>query len=126
MGLEEKFDKMLGLVSGTNDISLLKTVLEVQQEMSKLLEENRDLRAKVHDLKNEKLIKSSFEYSTRDNIYYKKGDHKDEYFCPKCFDSETKESHMVLYTSGTRMMAVCQVCRYKVMTGIESLNMDGL
>lgn len=126
MGFEEKFDKMLGLVTGSNDPQLLRAVIEVQQEMSKLLEENRDLRAQLHDLKNEKLLKANYEYSKADNVYYQKGGNHDEYFCPKCFDGQTKESHMVLSPYQGQMMATCQVCRYKVITGIPYLDMENM
>lgn len=44
MGLQDSFERMLDLVSGSNDPILLKSVIEVQRELSALEEENRKLR----------------------------------------------------------------------------------
>ena len=58
MGLQEKWDNMLGLVTGTNDPVTLKAVIEVQKEMSQLLQENQELRQEIHDLKNVQILRS--------------------------------------------------------------------
>lgn len=69
MGLQEKWDNMLGLVTGTNDPVTLKAVIEVQKEMSQLLQENQELRQEIHDLKNVQILRS--EVKKIGNTYYK-------------------------------------------------------
>lgn len=81
MGLQESFDKMLGLVTGSNDPMLLKSVIEVQRELVGLQEENRNLRSEIHDLKNVEIIKSELKY--KGNAYYKG---EEGPFCTNCFD----------------------------------------
>lgn len=83
MGLQDSFERMLDLVSGSNDPILLKSVIEVQRELSALEEENRKLRQEIHDLKNKKILETELEYSN--NAYFKK-DNKGIPYCSRCYD----------------------------------------
>lgn len=87
MGLQESFERMLDLVSGSNDPILLKSVIEVQRELSALEEQNRKLRQEIHDLKNKKLLETELEY--RNNAYFKK-DNKETPYCSRCYDVDKK------------------------------------
>lgn len=88
MGLQEKWDNMLGLVTGTNDPVTLKAVIEVQKEMSQLLQENQELRQEIHDLKNEQILDSELELDK--HFLYKKHDNTNQPYCLKCWDSDRK------------------------------------
>lgn len=83
MGLQDSFERMLDLVSGSNDPILLKSVIEVQRELSALEEENRKLRQEIHDLKNKKILETELEY--RNNAYFKK-DNEEIPYCSRCYD----------------------------------------
>lgn len=91
MGLQEKWDNMLGLVTGTNDPVTLKAVIEVQKEMSQLLQENQELRQEIHDLKNVQILRS--EVKKIGNTYYKG---EESPFCTNCFDTKGILVHLIL------------------------------
>lgn len=107
MGLQESFDKMLGLVTGSNDPMLLKSVIEVQRELVELQEKNRNLRNKIHDLKNIEIFKSELEYKS--NAYYKGSEGP---FCTNCFDVNGKLVRLLLtkVNSNSMIQGSCVNC----------------
>ncbi|MDT2805254.1 hypothetical protein [Vagococcus lutrae] len=87
MALQDSFERMLDLVSGSNDPILLKSVIEVQRELSALEEENRKLRQEIHDLKNKRLLETELEY--RNNAYFKKNN-KEIPYCSRCYNVDER------------------------------------
>lgn len=91
MGIQESFDKMLALVSGSSDPMLLKSVMEVQRELVSLQEENRQLRQKNNELQNIDILRSELEY--KGNAYYHSDDGP---YCTTCFDRDGKLIRLIL------------------------------
>jgi len=110
MGLQDKWDNMLGLVTGTNDPTTLKAVIEVQKEMSQLLQENQNLRQEIHDLKNERLMDSELELIG--HFLYKKHDNSNQAYCLKCWDSERKLIRAVNIKMYDIPMSECLRCGF--------------
>lgn len=90
MGYSDKFNKMLGLVTGSNDPELLKSVIEVQQEVSKLEEENRQLRQENHELRNEKILEGDLIYTNSAYQKVSKLGNEEIHYCSKCYDVDKK------------------------------------
>ena len=108
MGVQEKFDYMLGLVTGSNDPVLLKSVMEVQRELISIQEENRNLRSEIHDLKNESIIESEMVF--RDGVYLKVND----VFCSTCWDRDKKLVRVRKYSETASQCGVifyCDTCK---------------
>lgn len=110
MGLQEKWDNMLGLVTGTNDPVTLKAVIEVQKEMSLLLQENQELRQEIHDLKNEQILDSELELDR--HFLYKKHDKTNQPYCLKCWDSEKKLIRAIIVDYYGVAMGKCPSCDF--------------
>ncbi|EMF0085519.1 hypothetical protein ACOVAC_002135 [Enterococcus hirae] len=107
MSFEDKWDKMLGLVTGTNDPQMLKAVIEVQRDMSKILQENKMLRDEINDLKNEQILDSELKY--RNGVYTKGKD----IFCSVCWDRDKRLSRVrkVKQSENGNTAYSCDICK---------------
>lgn len=108
MSVSDTLTKMYDLVSGSNDPVLLKTVMEVQQELIRIQEENRELRNEVHELKNVNIVESELIF--RNGVYLKgKG-----VFCSACWDKNKElvrvRKHPGYNESGEDILFFCDVC----------------
>lgn len=110
MSITNTLTKMYDLVSGSNDPVLLKAVMEVQQDLIKIQEENRDLRQQVNDFKNEKILKSELTY--KNNAYFKNENLK-QAFCTNCYDKESKLITMKWHAHhySTEYTFICPNCK---------------
>lgn len=106
MGVQEKFDYMVGLVTGSNDPVLLKSVMEVQRELISIQEENRELRNEIHELKNEKILEGDLEY--HQGVYTKGNDT----YCAVCWDRDKRLSRVrsVKMDENGATAFICDVC----------------
>lgn len=91
MGTFDTLTKMYDLVSGSSDPVLLKSVLEVQQDLIRLQEENRLLRQENNELKNKEITRNMLEH--RGNAYYQNGEGP---YCTTCFDVEGNLIRLIL------------------------------
>ncbi|WP_288394588.1 hypothetical protein [uncultured Vagococcus sp.] len=91
MGTFDALTKMYDLVSGSSDPILLKSVLEVQQDLIRLQEENRLLRQEVNELKNQEITRSTLKYEG--NAYYQ---NENGPYCTTCFDVQGKLVRLAL------------------------------
>lgn len=74
------------IASRVKDIDLNTKIMLLQGEMYSLLEENRNLRLELEEMKRVEQLSNSLIY--KDNMYYKPGD-KNPY-CSRCWDDERK------------------------------------
>lgn len=91
MSVTDKLTDALDIVTGTKDIQAIKAVIEVQKDLSLILEENRALREENHALKNIDIVRS--ELTKRGNGYYKESEGP---YCIRCFDVDGKLVHLIL------------------------------
>lgn len=93
--------------TGANDLQLKSVVLDIQDKVFELQEENRNLRDRINELKNEKLIESEMEYC---NGVYKK---KNSFFCTVCWDKDKRLSRVrkVEKDSQGNTVFSCDVCK---------------
>ena len=91
MGFNESLEKMIGLATGSRDPIAMSAVMEVQKELIKIQEENRNLRLKVHELENERILDSELEF--HGGVYTRKSDKRK--FCAKCWDNDKKLNSVI-------------------------------
>ena len=104
--IKELFIDAKNLATGANDLQLKNILLEIQTQVYDLQEENRELRAEIHDLKNERIMESELEY--RQGVYKR----DNEVFCSVCWDRDKKLSRVrrVEPRTGGSTAYSCDVC----------------
>jgi len=75
-----------------DNIELYKQVLNLQADAMKILDDNRELKEKVHDLEEKLKIQEDVEF--KDNAYWKKSD-DDGPFCVPCWDGKGQLMRMI-------------------------------
>lgn len=103
----------------TKDIQLKNILLEMQNYIYELLEENRNLRDEIHELKNVDLVTK--ELVNRGNAYYHLGQGP---FCTTCWDSQGKLIRLSLNGDGwsRSLKGVCGNCSTSVITDLPDPN----
>ncbi|TFJ40148.1 hypothetical protein CKN73_07445 [Carnobacterium divergens] len=84
MSVTDKLTSALEIVAGTKDILAIQAVIEVQKDLSLILEENRELREENHRLKNDTIIEANLEY--HEGVYLR----GNEVYCAVCWDKDKK------------------------------------
>lgn len=84
------------IATGANDLQLKGKLLDIQNFIYELQEENRNLRDRVVELENDKIVRNNLEY--KNNAYYKIGE--DIPYCTRCFDVDSKLVTMFLEIDG--------------------------
>ena len=74
------------IASRVKDIDLNTKIMLLQGEMYSLLDENRNLRLELEEMKRVEQLSNSLIY--KDNMYYKPGDENP--YCSRCWDDEHK------------------------------------
>lgn len=88
--LKELFKDARNIATGANDVQLKSLLLDIQNEVFDLQEENKELRNKLIDFKNDKLLENNLVYRQG---YYTKGT-EEETFCSVCWDKYKKLSRV--------------------------------
>jgi regulator of replication initiation timing len=89
MGILDTAKELFELVQKADNIDLYRQTTALQQDIMKLLDENRDLRDEVRILRQQASIAESLEFS--ENAYYRRTESgREGPFCPTCWDREGK------------------------------------
>lgn len=120
MSVTEKLTSALEIVAGTKDVLAIQAVIEVQKDLSLILEENRELREENHRLKNIDILRQELSY--KGNSYYKGVEGP---FCTTCFDNDGKLIRLILTMNidDEYLIGNCSVCSSKEIQTVEK-NVD--
>ncbi|SCJ52537.1 Uncharacterised protein [uncultured Clostridium sp.] len=113
MALYENVKDALSLIQKTDNLELYSKIIDVQKEAMDLLEENRNLKNRMHQLQEELNTKKSVEYI--EDAYYVKRENGtyDGPYCRVCWDKDNKLIRMSIgsYNYGCSE-AACMVCNF--------------
>lgn len=117
--IKELLSDAKNIAKFSTDLQLKKAMQEMQDCIYELLEENRNLREEIHELKNVELTTKELVY--RGNAYYHLGQGP---FCATCWDSQGKLIRLSLNGDGWRrgLKGVCGNCSTSVITDIPDPN----
>lgn len=106
--LKELFKDARNIATGANDVQLKSLLLDIQNEVFDLQEENKELRNKLIDFKNDKLLENGLVY--RQGVYTK--DTEEVTFCSVCWDKykELSRVRKMKETTDGHTVFVCDVC----------------
>jgi len=106
MGVIEDIKEVVKLVQSIDNIDLYRKILDLQAEVTGLVQDKLQLAQQVQDLTDKLAIKGSLEF--RDEGYWRKCDDgkEDGPFCTACWDSDKKLVRSLL----VRGVYGCPVC----------------
>lgn len=105
--IKEMLKDARNFATGANDFQTVNILKDIQLEVYDLLDENRNLRNEIQELKSIQVLEEEMKY--RQGVYQNKG----AYYCAACWDSnrklvrvrETKGK-----SEGTTKAFVCDIC----------------
>lgn len=89
--IKEMLKDARNFAGGANDQQTVSLLKDIQLEVYDLIEENRELRNQIQELKNEKDISSKLEFANDAYYYNNKGP-----YCTKCWDVDSILVRMVV------------------------------
>lgn len=107
MGLSDTIKDIKALTVGLDNIDLIKKLMDVQIQAYEILDENRELRLKLEELKNAEETASNLSYEG--NFYYKKDDNSGP-FCSRCWDVEKVLVRVPIAKYQTGWKGICNNC----------------
>lgn len=91
-----------------NDIEFYRKIVHLEGEVMELTRAKREAEQKVEELQKQLSLKAKMTF--RPPFYYQEGD--DVPFCPRCFEIETRASHVVfVFDNEDRSRWDCHACK---------------
>lgn len=101
--VKEMLKDARNLATGANDYQTVQLLKDIQLEVYDLIDENRDLRLEIEELKNKKKYENELEY--KGSYYLRKSDNRK--LCLRCFDENGKSISLL---DGSPHY--CPVCKF--------------
>lgn len=113
MGMYDMFKDTISIAQKADNIELVKSIMNLQEEMLKLQEENRNLKDENQKLEN--IMEEAKKKEFRDNCYYFDDEGP---FCSKCYDDERKKIRMLTRDNNLgSIYHICPKCKTEVYAG---------
>jgi hypothetical protein len=108
VGLYEMFKDVVTVAQKAGNIELMNKLMDVQMEMVRLTEENRDLRTHIRELEEQRTIEGQLTF--RNNQCWRRQPNGAEEgpFCPTCWDVDKRLVHLA--EGATRGNFYCMYC----------------
>lgn len=112
MGWYEAIKDVVSLVQKSNDLELLKKVMELQTAGTGLSEENVQLKREVHRLEEALSITGDLQYD-KSSYWLRKGDEKGEGpYCSRCWEVDHRLIRMLPHRAGRG--SECPQCKTSI------------
>lgn len=106
MGIVDTVKDVAKLVQRADNIELYGKILELQSQIMGLLEENRDLKEQLRELRDNSDFRTSLVFEG--NCYVRDTEAGREHYCSKCLDAEGKAIRLQRLDRGLLYCPSCQ------------------
>ena len=103
--VKEMLKDARNLATGANDYQTVQLLKDIQLEVYDLIDENRDLRLEIEELKNKKNYEKDLEF--KGSYYSRKTDNRK--ICLRCFD---ERGNSISLLDNDQFYYYCPVCKF--------------
>jgi hypothetical protein len=118
MSILDNAKELATAVHEIKNLELYERVLNLNAGIMDLVEENRQLRAKIEQLEKSLVLRDNMKF--KEPFYYQDGDQTP--FCPACFETNIRAVHAVReWTDEQQVGWICPTCKNRYVVNRHSL-----